>query len=355
MKLGKVTGWKPIPLLSGDGLEAYPTLFITMSTNRNNVRTRVAKKLRGRGWLWLAAFLVLVSGVCIAVAYASRRGDNNARVTPNDLPRDVGIDQKLGAQVPLDVRLHDESGASVQLGDLISGKPIILTPVYYQCPMLCNMTMDGEVRCLTELKFNAGEDYTALTVSFDPREKHELAAAAKRTAMKRYARPGAERGWRFLTGDEAEIRRLMEAIGFRYQFDPATGQYAHAAGLIVLTPEGKVSRYLYGVDFPQRDVRLALVEASGGNIGSPGDQVLLLCYHYDPTTGRYGLAIMNALRLAGVATVIGLGTAILLMIRRERGVGFQPAKETNRQAGSLSHDTERQAGSLSHGPSDERC
>jgi protein SCO1/2 len=214
--------------------------------------------------------------------------------------------------------LRDETGADVALGDLLDGKPIILTPVYYKCPMLCNMTMDGQVRCLTELTLNAGEDYTALTVSFNPRETHELAAAAKRTAMKRYGRPGAERGWRFLTGDEAEVRRLMDTVGFRYQFDPVTGEYAHGAGLIVLTPQGKVSRYLYGVDFPQRDLRLALVEASGGNIGTTNDQVLLLCYHYDPTTGRYGLAIMNVLRLAGVATVLGLAGAIFVMARRER-------------------------------------
>lgn len=184
--------------------------------------------------------------------------------------------------------------------------------------MLCSMTMDGQVRSLTELSLDAGKDFTALTVSFDPRESHELAASAKRTALTRYGRRGAERGWRFLTGDESEIRRLMQSVGFRYQFDPTTGQYAHAAGLIVLTPRGVVSRYLYGVEFPRRDLRLALVEASDGKIGSAADQVLLLCYHYDPTTGKYGLAIMNALRLGGLATVIGLSTAIIVMIRRDR-------------------------------------
>jgi protein SCO1/2 len=189
------------------------------------------------------------------------------------------------------------------------------------------MTMSGQIRSLTELSLDAGKDFTALTVSFDPRENHELAAAAKRTALKRYGRDGADRGWRFLTGDEAETRRLADAVGFRYKFDATTGQYAHAAGLIVLTP----------VEFPPRDLRLALVEASGGKVGTPTDQVLLLCYHYDPTTGKYGLAIMNLLRLAGLATVLGMGTAIIVMIRRDRGVGFQPATEKKRQAGSLSH------------------
>lgn len=262
-------------------------------------------------------FLALASGVCVAVVYASRR-DDETRVMPNDLPQDVRIDQKLNVQIPLDVRLRDETGATVRLGDLMGGKPVILTPVYFQCPMLCNMTMDGQVRSLTELSLSAGEDFTALTVSFNPQETHELAAAAKRTALTRYGRTGADRGWRFLTGDEAEIRRLMDAVGFHYQYDPATGQFAHAAGLIVLTPEGIISRYLYGVEYPPRDLRLALVEASGGNVGSPSDQVLLLCYHYDPTTGKYGLAIMNVLRLAGLVTVIALGTAIAFMIRRDR-------------------------------------
>jgi protein SCO1/2 len=274
-------------------------------------------------------FLLLTGGAYVAVVSASRDDQGNSRISPNDLPTDVGIDQKLNAQVPLDIRLRDESGAAVQLRDLVQDKPIILNLVYYECPMLCNMTMDGQVRSLTELSLDAGEDFTALTVSFDPRENHELAAEAKRTALKRYGRDHANRGWRFLTGDEAETRRLADAVGFRYKFDATTGQYAHAAGLVVLTPDGTVSRYLYGVEFPPRDLRLALVEASDGNIGSPTDQVLLLCYHYDPTTGKYGLAIMNLLRLAGLVTVIGMGTAIVVMIRRERRAGFQPAAERN--------------------------
>jgi protein SCO1/2 len=285
--------------------------------NPNDGLRQVPRIRRHRKWIWLVAFVVPATGACIWVVSASSRAVDHSRLTPNDIPSAVGIDQKLSAQVPLDILLHDETGADVRLGDLSSGKPILLNLVYYECPMLCNMTMDGQVRSLTELRLNAGDDFTAITVSFDPREKHELAAAAKRTALARYGRDGADRGWRFLTGDEKEIHRLTDAVGFRYKFDDASGQYAHAAGLVVLTPGGVVSRYLYGVEFPPRDLRLALIEASGGKVGSPSDQVLLLCYHYDPTTGKYGLAIMNLLRLAGIATVIGMGTAIVVMSRRD--------------------------------------
>ena len=296
-----------------------------------------------------ATLLVLAGGACVAVVSASRDDQGNSRISPNDLPTDVGIDQKLGAQVPLDIRLRDETGAAIPLRDLFQGKPIVLNLVYYECPMLCNMTMDGQVRGLTELSLDAGEDFTVLTVSFDPREGHDLAAAARRTALKRYGRPGAERGWRFLTGDEPQTRRLANAVGFRYRFDSTTGQFAHAAGLVVLTPDGKVSRYLYGVEFPPRDLRLALVQASGGQIGTATDQLLLLCYHYDPTTGKYGLAIMRLLRLPGLATVISMGTAIIVMIRRDRGAGSRPARQTVRQAGCAVSPSHEPA------PSDQHC
>jgi protein SCO1 len=272
---------------------------------------------------------LLISGAFAAVVYASLQEEDPRRVAPGDLPTDVGLEQKLDAQVPLDIRLRDESGKTVELRDLLNGKPAILTLVYFECPMLCHMTRDGQLRSLSELSLSAGEDFTALTVSFDPRETPKLARAAKQTALKRYDRPGAEAGWRFLTGEEEQLRRLTEAVGFRYKFDQKTGQYAHPAGLIVLTPEGKVSRYLYGVDFPQRDLRLALIEASGGQIGSPTDQVLLLCYHYDPTTGKYGLAIINVLRLAGFATVLAMVMGFTVLMRRERendNSGYEPSE-----------------------------
>lgn len=273
---------------------------------------------RRRAWIISAVALALMSGACAAIVYASLSSQDMSRVTPNDLPTDVTIDPQLNAQVPLDITLRDEMGDPVQLKEMLNGKPIILTLVYFQCPMLCNMTRDGQVRALTELSLDAGEDFTALTVSFDSREKPALARAAKETALKRYDRLGAVQGWRFLTGEESEIHRLTDAVGFHYRYDEATDQYAHAAGLIILTPEGKVSRYLYGVNFEPRDLRLALVEASGGKVGTTGDQVLLLCYHYDPTLGKYGLAIINVLRFTGLATVIGMATAITIMIRRDR-------------------------------------
>ena len=281
-------------------------------------RNRAAPARRRRRRLLFFGGLLLMSGAFAAVIFAGLRNTDFSGITPQDFPKNVGMDQKLDAQVPLDIRLRDEAGNSVPLEDFFTGKPVVLTLVYYECPMLCKMTRAGQLRSLKELSLSAGADFTALTVSIDPRERPELAAAAKETTLRTYERPGAEQGWRFLTGEEPEIRRLTDAVGFRYKYDPKTGQYAHPAGLIVLTPEGKVSRYLYGVDFPPRDLRLALIEASGGKIGSPTDHVLLMCFHYDPTTGRYGLAIMNVLRLAGVLTVAGIGTAITALIRRER-------------------------------------
>ena len=273
-------------------------------------------------WRWVAiaaGLVVLLGSAGVIVVTSLRAADKDpSQLTPNDVPTDVGIEPKLGAQLPLDVQLYDESGEVVRLGEVANGKPVLLTLVYYRCPMLCNMTMDGQVRSLTELSLDAGKDYTAVTVSFDPRETPALAAAAKKTALTRYGRDGADQGWRFLTGEEQEIRRLTDAVGFRYRYDEARGQYAHGAGLVVLTPEGVVSRYLYGVEFPRHDLRLALVEASNGTIGTAVDGILLLCYHYDPTTGKYGLAIMNVLRLAGVVTLLVLGGGIFAMLRHER-------------------------------------
>jgi protein SCO1/2 len=184
--------------------------------------------------------------------------------------------------------------------------------------MLCNLSSDGLIHSLGALKQDVGTDFEVLTVSFDPREGPKLAAAAKRTALRRYGRDGADAGWHFLTGEEPSIRKLAEAVGFAYEYDEKNQQYAHAAGLMVLTPDGTVSRYLYGIEYPPRDLRLSLVEASAGEIGSLTDQILLLCYHYNPTTGRYGLAIFRTLRIAGVATVLLLGGGIVYMLRRER-------------------------------------
>ncbi|MGH9897754.1 MAG: SCO family protein [Pyrinomonadaceae bacterium] len=231
----------------------------------------------------------------------------------------IGIDQKLNEQVPLDIHFRDETGREVQLSEYFkTGKPVILSLVYFDCPMLCTMILNGLTNSIEDIPYTAGQDYTIVTVSFDPREKPELAARKKAVYLKRYGRPPAANGWYFLTGDEDQIRRLTSAVGFRYAFDERTGQYAHASGIMVLTPGGKLSKYLYGVDYSARDLRLSLVEASENKIGTPVDRLLLLCYHYDPSTGKYSSIAMTAVRIGGILTLIALVTFILLMIRRDR-------------------------------------
>ena len=237
--------------------------------------------------------------------------------TPPGL-KGVGIDQKLNGQVPLDLTFRDETGQTVRLGDYFGRRPVVLTLVYYECPMMCTLVLNGLVHTMREIPFTAGDQFDVVTVSFNPRETPALAAAKKRSYLKSYGRAGAEKGWHFLTGDEASIQALTEAAGFRYVYDPDTRQYAHATAIMVLTPEGRLSRYFYGLEYPARDLRLSLVEASGNKIGSPVDQLLLFCFHYDPVAGKYGLAIMNAMRAAGVATALALGLLIFFMFRRER-------------------------------------
>ena len=228
----------------------------------------------------------------------------------------VGIDQKMGAQVPVDVPFNDESGRTVSLHDYL-GKPVILALVYYQCPSLCNMVLNGILRSVKGLKMSAGDEYDVVAVSFDPRETSEMAAAKKVTYVKGYNRPGAEHGWHFLTGPEASSKSLSESVGFHYAFDPVSNQYAHGSAIMLLSPEGKVSRYFYGIDYPARDLRFGLEEASNRRIGSPVDAVLLYCYHYDPSNGKYGMVIMNVLRLAGIATVAALAIFMIAMFRKD--------------------------------------
>jgi len=230
--------------------------------------------------------------------------------------RNIGIDQKMGAQVPLDLPFTNEAGQPVTLGQYF-GKPVILALVYYQCPSLCNMVLNGMLRSVKGLKMTAGQEYDVLAVSFDPRETAELAAAKKATFVKSYSRAGSENGWHFLTGPETSSRRLADAVGFHYAWDAASNQYAHASAIIVMTPEGRVARYFYGIDYPARDVKLGLVEASNGRIGTPVDQVTLFCFHYDPASGKYGLAILNVLRGAGLLTVGALATFMITMFWRD--------------------------------------
>jgi protein SCO1/2 len=230
----------------------------------------------------------------------------------------VGFDQKLDAQVPLDAEFRDETGRSVKLGDYFGNKPVILVLAYYRCPMLCTQVLNGLVQALLDVPLEMGRDYSVVTVSFDPRETPALAAAKKKTYLERYGRPGAEAGWHFLTGGQEPIARLTEAVGFRYRYDSVNDQFAHASGIMVLTPKGKVSRYFYDVSYNPRDVRLGLVEASNNRIGSPADQVLLFCFHYDPAEGKYGAAVMNFVRLGGVLTIFAVLGMVFVLWRQDR-------------------------------------
>ena len=227
----------------------------------------------------------------------------------------VGIDQRLGEQLPLDLTFRDESGAVVRLGDYFGKKPVVLTLVYYSCPMLCNQVLNGMTSALDVVSFDIGKEFEVVTVSFDPRETPELARAKKATYIDWYKRPGAADGWHFLTGAKASIDKLTEAAGFHYKFDAATNQFVHASGIMLATPEGRLARYFYGIEYAPKDLRLGLIEASEKKIGNPVDRLLLYCYHYDPASGKYGAVAMNILRLAAIATVGGL-IAMLLLLRR---------------------------------------
>lgn len=232
--------------------------------------------------------------------------------------REVGFDQRLGESVPLDPELRDETGKLVRLQDYFGRRPVILSLAYYRCPMLCPMTLNGLVMGLGVVSLRLGDDYTVLTVSIDSRETADLAAEKKDLTVKRFSRPGAASGWHFLTGSEDSIRRLTESVGFRYAYDAARDQYAHPAGVVILTPQGRIARYLYGIEPAPRDLQLALVEASANQIGSLADQLLLFCYEYDPASGTYGAIALRAVRIGGVATVLALAAALGLSLRRER-------------------------------------
>lgn len=237
---------------------------------------------------------------------------------PQDPRSAVKIDQKIGQKIPLNLEFRDETGKVVHLRDYFGKKPVILTPVYYDCPMLCNLVLDGVVKAASDLKLNIGEDYEIVSVSFNPRETPKDAAAKKLTYTRRYGRTGVDKGWHFLTGDQLQIRQLMDSIGFHYAWDPALKQYAHGAMIAVLTPDGTLSRYFYGFEFKPRDLRFALVQSSDGKIGTVVDQVLLLCYCYDPATGKYSRSAMNAVRVGGTLTAVGVFGFIFLMLKRER-------------------------------------
>ena len=242
----------------------------------------------------------------------------HAQSYTEDLQQRRGIDQKLGDQLPLDLRFVDSEGNTVHLRDFFGEKPIILSLVYFDCPMLCSQVINSLLRAMNVLSFGAGTEFDVLTISIDPGETPELAKAKKIEYLKNYRGREGSTGWHFLTGDQQQIEQLAAAVGFRYEYDEPTDQYIHASGIMVLTPDGKLARYFYGIDYPPRDLRWGLVEAADGAIGNPVDQLLLLCYSYDPMTGKYGLYIRNSLRIGGLATVLALGSFIFVMLRRER-------------------------------------
>lgn len=240
-----------------------------------------------------------------------------ANVRPPYL-ENVGIEQRLDAQVAPDLAFVDDTGRPVKLGDYFGKKPLILNLVYYNCTMLCGEALAGLAGSMKMIKFDVGNEFDVITVSFNPRETPALAAEKKADYVKRYGRPGAAAGWHFLTGPPESINALTKAVGFQYQYDAAKNQYAHATAIMVLTPQGRISRYFYGVDFPPKDLRMGLVEASSGKIGNLTDQVLLYCYHYDPTVGKYGAVVSNMLKLGGGLTILLVGGLLFILIRLDR-------------------------------------
>ena len=238
-----------------------------------------------------------------------------ANVRPPGL-KNVGIRQNLNQPIPAGLLFTDDLGRSVRLGDYFGKKPLILNLVYYTCPMLCGEVLSGLENSLRMMKFDVGKEFDVITVSFDPNDTPEPAAKKKSEFLRRYKRAGAEQGWHFLVGHQDAIDALTKAAGFDYQYDPKSKQFAHTAAILILTPEGKIAQYYYGIEYPPKDLRLGLVEAGAGKIGNVVDALLLYCYHYDPEQGKYSAVILRVLRLAGVATILFIGTFIFVMIRR---------------------------------------
>jgi len=275
----------------------------------------------------LFASCLLLSAVCVLAQaqpgvplpnsplYGARPETGSVSTGLPAVLKTVGIEQRLNEQAPLDAVFKDEQGRDVRLGDFFKGKPVVLSLVYYSCPMLCNQVLNGMLSSFRQINFNIGEQYEVVTVSFDAHETPALAVQKKQTYIKAYNRAGADAGWHFLTGDDANIKRLADAVGFHFKWDEQTNQFAHASGIMLLTPGGKLARYFYGIEYPSRDMRLGLVEASESKIGTPVDVLMLYCYHYDPATGKYGAVVMNIMKVAGVITV-GLIVGMLLVLRR---------------------------------------
>jgi protein SCO1 len=277
----------------------------------------VIRKLNNSMFAFVLAFSLLV-----LPAWAQMNNGIMAPPANTKPPRleNVGLDQRLDAQVPPDLIFRDDTGKVVKLGDYFGRKPLILNLVYFNCTMLCGEALAGLSSAMRLVKFDVGNEFDVVTVSFDPRETPEMAAAKKKDFVARYGRASAASGWHFLTGQPESINALTKAVGFQYQYDEKINQYAHATAIMVLTPQGRISRYFYGVDFPPKDLRMGLVEASQGKIGNAVDAVLLYCYHYNPESGKYGAMVGNILRLAAAATILLLGGLLFILWRLDRSV-----------------------------------
>lgn len=274
----------------------------------------------------LAVFCCLILHVCVSPAraqYAQPPQGGFASQRPPDALKNIGIDQRLDNQLPLGATFKDEAGQTVKLGDYFNKRPVFISLVYYKCPMLCNQVLNGLVAGLRGQNLSVGKDFDVVTISFDPRETPVDAAEKKKIVLNDLRRaddPIAAAGWHFLTGDKTQIDLVTDAVGFHYAFDEKTNQFAHASGVMVATPAGKLSRYFYGIDYEPRDLKFALVESSEGRIGTAVDKIILYCYHYDPTTGKYGFVIMSAMRVGGIITVLGV-IALIMILRRVRPSG----------------------------------
>lgn len=255
---------------------------------------------------------------CLALVLTASGASAQVMTSGPSPTREVGFDQRVGMQIPADATFRDEKGKTVRLGDYFGRRPVLLSLAYYECPMLCGIALEGLAKSLKGFSLVPGADFEVVTISFHPAEGPELAKGKKENLVRLYGRPGAEEGWHFLTGDEAQIRRVTEAVGFRYRWDEARKQYAHATGVVVLTPQGVVSRYFFGVEYAPKELRLGLSEASEGKIGGLTARVLLLCYQYDPAVGKYTATIWSVLRAFGTVLVLVLAGFILLMLRREK-------------------------------------
>jgi protein SCO1 len=284
--------------------------------------------------------LAMVVSICSALTPAQKSEHYNSPLyspkyydpsqgTANGIPeplKKVGIEQRLGEMLPLDAQFKDENGQIVRLGDYFGkGRPAIIALVYYECPMLCNQVLNGLTGSLKGVSFNAGKEFDVIAVSFDPKEfdKPELAKNKKESYMGRYGRPGTENGWHFLTGKQESIDAITKAAGFGYEWDEKSNQFAHGSAIMIATPDGKLSRYFYGIDYSPKDVKFGIMESAESKVGSVADELMLYCFHYDPSTGKYGFQILSALRMTAIATILGMGLMGFVFWRRNRTVNSE--------------------------------